>query len=145
MSYQTPNESSQIQAKQDDDQLALLSILWKIYAGVLSLITCFGLVYMSIGVFLGTMIGASPGSASKGEGLLVGGIFTFVGFLLIAISGAAVFFAWSVANNLKNRTAYTMCFVVACIVCLSFPIGTAIGVFTLVVLSRPTVKTAFGV
>ena len=34
-------------------------------------------------------------------------------------------------------------FVVACILCLNVPIGTALGVFTILVLVRPTVKDLF--
>jgi hypothetical protein len=33
---------------------------------------------------------------------------------------------------------------VACVSCVFMPIGTILGVFTILVLSRPSVKSAFG-
>jgi disulfide bond formation protein DsbB len=44
---------------------------------------------------------------------------------------------------LAQRRRYLLCMVVAGIACIFMPFGTALGVFTLVVLSRPAVKAAF--
>jgi len=46
-------------------------------------------------------------------------------------------------RNLSNRQSYTFCFVVACISCLLMPLGTILGVFTIVTLSRESVKAIF--
>jgi hypothetical protein len=48
-------------------------------------------------------------------------------------------------RNLARKQRYTYCLVMAVITCLSFPFGTALGVFTIVVLMRPAVKQMFGV
>jgi len=44
---------------------------------------------------------------------------------------------------LAKRTRYWFVFVVACIECLFMPFGTVLGVFTLIVLSRESVKKLF--
>ena len=45
--------------------------------------------------------------------------------------------------SLKKRQKRTFSFVIACICCMNIPLGTALGVFTLVVLSRQSVKAIY--
>jgi hypothetical protein len=44
---------------------------------------------------------------------------------------------------LRKRRHRTLSFVMACLTCINIPLGTALGVFTLVVLSRPSVKALY--
>jgi hypothetical protein len=44
---------------------------------------------------------------------------------------------------LSRRKAYSFALVVACIECLFIPFGTILGVFTIVALSRESVRTLF--
>ena len=44
---------------------------------------------------------------------------------------------------LARRTRYWFVFVIACIECLFMPFGTILGVFTLIVLSRESIKNLF--
>jgi hypothetical protein len=46
---------------------------------------------------------------------------------------------------IKKRKNRTFSFVVAAMNCLQFPFGTALGVFTFIVLARPTVKSSYDV
>ena len=48
-------------------------------------------------------------------------------------------------NRLKNHTNYTYCLVVDAIACTFVPFGTVLGVFTIIVLVRPSVKALFGI
>lgn len=48
-----------------------------------------------------------------------------------------------VANNLRKRRSRMFCMVVAGLNCLQFPFGTVLGVFTLVTLSRDSVRIMF--
>jgi hypothetical protein len=66
----------------------------------------------------------------------LGSFFFLLGLamaLCILISGCA----------LAKRTRYWFVFVIACIECLFMPFGTILGVFTLIVLSRESVKKLF--
>ena len=70
----------------------------------------------------------------------------FVGFAAFMI---AIFWCLAIASILAGRRlaahrSYTFCLVVASIECLFAPVGTVLGVFTIVVLMRPTVKELFG-
>ena len=44
---------------------------------------------------------------------------------------------------LKKRIQHTLTFVIAAINCAFFPFGTVLGVFTIIVLQRPTVKMTY--
>ena len=55
---------------------------------------------------------------------------------------AAVLLAWS-GRCLAQRRRYIFCMVMAAIACLFVPLGTVLGVFTIVVLAKPEVKATF--
>lgn len=61
---------------------------------------------------------------------------------MLIILGLAGLFAYAgyCLQNLRHRT---FCIVMAAITCLSIPIGTILGVFTLVVLLRPSAAALF--
>jgi len=48
-------------------------------------------------------------------------------------------------RKLSTHSSYTFCLVVAGLECLWMPLGTVLGVFTIIVLIRPSVKAIFGV
>jgi len=46
-------------------------------------------------------------------------------------------------RKLAQQSGYTFCLVMAALSCLVVPLGTVLGVFTILVLLRPTVKERF--
>jgi hypothetical protein len=48
-----------------------------------------------------------------------------------------------VAKRLKERRSRALCLVVAAVSCLGIPFGTVLGVFTFLVLSRPSIERSF--
>jgi hypothetical protein len=64
------------------------------------------------------------------------------GFFLLGESFAAC--VGAAGRCIRSRTCYWFVFVMACLQCGFFPFGTVLGVFTIVVLSRPSVKEMFG-
>jgi len=72
-------------------------------------------------------------------------------FMLAVMGGAMVLASWIIGvliiyagKCINQRKGYTFIFVMACVQCLHMPIGTALGVFTLIVMTRPSVKAVFG-
>jgi hypothetical protein len=125
---------------QDEDHLKLLSILYYVWGGLTALLSCFGVVW--VGIVGGALTAAAHDH--NGPPTWVGGMIIFIGVISLVvawvISGLTI---WT-GRNLALRKHYTFCFVMAVISCLSVPFGTALGVFTIVVLLRPTVKQLFG-
>lgn len=114
----------------DKDQLRLLSILNYVWAGVIfliGLVVAFGLSFLT----------AIPDTNKVA--LLLPALLTF---LLI---GTIAFLYFLSGRFLARQKNYWYSFVIACIECLSFPIGTALGVFTIIVLLRPSVKELYGI
>ena len=127
---------------QDDEHLRILSICHYVYGGVKAAVACIPLIYVAVGLFmlLGSIMAGSDEGAPPA---IIGGIF-------IVIGGAVVLFGWAVAacviyagRCLTQRKHRTFCFVMAAVCCLSIPFGTVLGVFTIIVLSRPSVKALF--
>jgi hypothetical protein len=66
-------------------------------------------------------------------------LLTFIS-ITIAIATCEI----AAARLLQVRHAYRFVFIIACLNCLAFPLFTLLGIFTLVVLLRPSVKQLFG-
>jgi hypothetical protein len=74
------------------------------------------------------------------------------GWVFVAVGSVISFFGWSLAaatiwagRNLASQQRWTACLVVAALLCMFAPVGTVLGVFTILVLVRPSVKVRFGV
>jgi hypothetical protein len=139
------------QAVLDDEHLRLLSIGYYVSAAVTALFSLMGLVYAAMGFFIGTAVSHSARNvAESGQGAenaaapeFIGALFGVIGLVIfvlaLAFAGAKVY----AALCLKRRKGRTFCLVVAAISCLEMPWGTLLGVFTIIVLERPTVSRQF--
>lgn len=124
---------------QDITHLQLISIFHYIWAGLIALASLFGLMFF----VLGFVVGSEPQQAGEPSPEVVGAIFSGVGMVIALVAlgiAAAVFMA---GRFISRRRNHTYCLVIGALDCLSFPLGTALGVFTLIVLSRPSVKALF--
>jgi hypothetical protein len=72
------------------------------------------------------------------------------GLIFFLIGGAIVLFGWTLAvvtayagRCIKRREKYTFCLIAAGFNCMHIPIGTILGVFTLIVLTRESVRQLF--
>ena len=75
---------------------------------------------------------------------VMGGIFTAAA-ALIMLCGFALSLAIIVAGRrLAAHRSHTYCLVIAAIECLFMPLGTVLGVFTIIVLVRPEAREFFG-
>jgi hypothetical protein len=73
----------------------------------------------------------------------VGWIFIVLGALFF-LAGVAIAICILIAGrSLAKRTRYWFALVVACLECLFIPFGTILGVFTIITLSRESVKALF--
>jgi hypothetical protein len=129
--------------KQDLDHLRLLSIFYYVLGGLHGLCACFPLFHLTVGVLL--VSGAFP-APKQGEA-----IPEAFGWFFILFASAAILLGWTFAiclivagRMLQQQRGYLFCLVVAAIACIFMPLGTVLGVFTLIVLLQPSVKELFG-
>jgi hypothetical protein len=126
----------------DLQHLKLLSIFHYIVAGMMGLIGCFPIIHLVLGIAL--LSGAIPNKGnSPVPDSAIGGIF-------VAFASAMIVTFWSLAvclllaaSYLREHRRYMFCLVTAAVACMFMPFGTVLGVFTIVVLMRPTVKQLF--
>jgi hypothetical protein len=132
--------ASQFPPNRDEEHLRLLSIFHYIAGGFLAFFGCFAIIYIVLGAVIAT--GKLPTNGQPPP--------TAIGFLFIAIGVFGILFAWGLAiclflsgRYMAKRRHLTFSIVVAAISCLQIPFGTILGVFTLIVLSRPSVKAMY--
>ena len=124
---------------QDEQNLNLLGIFHYVVGGMTAFFACFPLIHLVIGIALisGVFDGNNPPPF-------------FIGWLFIIIASVFILFGWALAatiiiagRRLRQRRSQTFCFVVACIECIIVPFGTVLGVFTIIHLSRDSVRQLF--
>jgi len=128
----------------DTEQLNLLAIFHYVVAGLGALFSFFPLLYTTIGAIF--IFAARHGTTKPGEDLppeFLGWIFALLGSLLFLMGIAMAICILIAGRSLALRKRYSFAFVMACIECLFIPFGTILGVFTIVVLSRESVRALF--
>ncbi len=127
---------------QDAEHLRLLSIFYYVYAGLVACITCvFALVLLVSLIQLVNPEFLSPDHA-KPDDIPEVGFIIFCGGLTL-LGALFITYLINVGGCLSRRKRYTSCLVIAGVCCALFPIGTVLGVFSLIVLARSSVKALF--
>src|SRR5437867_11662315 len=129
---------------QDKEHLQLLAIFHYVVAGLGALFSFFPLLYTTVvAIFI---FAALHGTAKPVEDLppeFLGWIFAVLGSVLFLIGLSMAICILIAGRSLALRKRYSFAFVMACIECLFIPFGTILGVFTIVVLSRESVRGLF--
>jgi hypothetical protein len=130
------------QAILDNEHLRLLSIFYYVKGGITALFACIPIIHLVLGlVFI-----IAPNACGHGNDqppAFLGWLFLFLGSLLILFGWTFAVLTLVAGGCINHRKHYTFCLVVACIECLSVPFGTVLGIFTIVVLNRASVKQLF--
>ncbi len=129
---------------QDNEHLRLLSIFHYVVGVLGGLFSCIFIIHLVIGIIALT----SPQLMADKSGQVPP---LFFGWLFVIMGSAALLFGWGYAvcmiiagRSLARRRRYIFCMVIAGLSCLFVPFGTVLGIFTIIALSRPTVKEIFG-
>jgi hypothetical protein len=128
----------------DKEHLQLLAIFHYVVAGFAALFSFFPLLYTTVGAIF--IFAARHGTAKPGEELppeFLGWIFAVLGSVLFLIGIAMAICILIAGRSLARCKRYSFALVMACIECLFIPFGTILGVFTIVVLSRESVRELF--
>lgn len=125
----------------DAENLNLLAVFHYVVGGIGFLFACFPVIHLVIGIMMLGGPGATRGDAPAPE---------MVGYLFIGIAVFLVLAGWTMATctiisgrMIAKRRKRMFSFVVAAILCAFMPFGTVLGVFTLIVLNKESVKELY--
>ena len=126
---------------EDEQYLRLLSIFHYVVGGLTALVACIPIFHFTIGIGMIIASFAEP----RETGLMV-----LPGLLFTLIAGGIMLFGWTFALGialtgyfLSARRNYMFCLVMAGVETIFTPFGTVLGVFTIILLMRPSVKMLF--
>lgn len=127
---------------QDQEHLRLLTIAHYAYSAIMALFACFPIIHLAIGV----LMVAKPsifGDAKNSPPAFIGYLFAILGGAMVLAGWTLAACSFAVGRFLARRKHYLFCLIVSGVNCMMAPFGTALGVFTLIVLLRPEVKAMF--
>ena len=129
----------------DEEHLRLLSICYYVSAGMIALMSLFGLLYVVIGAIAfvsqgpGAITVSPRGPSPKFMGTLFMGMG--MGMFVFGILGAILKIVAGI--RIRQKRSRIFCMVIAGIGCLEFPYGTLLGIFSFIVLGRNSVRLLF--
>ena len=124
----------------DMEHLRLLSIAHFVLGGLVALFALFAIAYLLFGSL--AMVSHNT-TADNPLPILAGGIFIFVGIAFLCVGTALAVGLILSGRFLAQRRNYWYCMIVAGLCCLFTPFGTVLGIMTILVLNRPSVKALF--
>ena len=131
-------------AAQDEHHLQLLSIFHYVVAGMAALFACFPMFHLLFGIVF--LLAPESMSGPHGSGpppLFFGLVFTIIPAMIIVAGWLFALCIFYGGRCIARRSKYRYCLFAAGLSCLFMPIGTVLGVFTIIVLVRPSVKELF--
>jgi hypothetical protein len=130
---------------QDQEHLRLLAIFHYLLGGLMALFGSIPLVYVGVGIALISGLFPEPPNQPPPPmpESLVGGLFVAMGATFVLIGWTLAAMVAYTGRCLQQYRHYTFCLVIAGLECMCVPLGTVLGVFTIVVLVRPSVKELF--
>ena len=127
--------------EQDREHLRLLVVFHWVLAALTALFAFVPVLHLVIGL---AMIGTAGRNRPHDEAApIIGAVFVAVALAMIALGLALAGALALAAHSIRERRRRTFCLVVAGIACLFVPLGTLLGVFTIVVLTRDSVRPLF--
>ncbi len=135
-------EDAERQRIRDKEHLRLLVIFYYILGALTALAGLMPLIHVAIGLGMATLPGIDDPdgrAATRFIGLTFAGL-GFVMFFAVQGFAAIKFLCGYWLQRRRNRTG---CIVISAIICIGFPLSTVLGVLTIIVLLRDSVREMF--
>lgn len=139
----TPPPAPDPTTAQDIAHLDLLGVFHYVVAGITALFSMFPVLHLIMGIAMINGTFDAPHRPGDPEAALVGWFFVGIAGLMILCGLAFSALLARAGHCLRQRRNHTYCLVMAAVSCAFFPFGTVLGVFTVIVLSRVSVKPLF--
>ena len=128
--------------EEDKRNIKLLGIFHYIMEGLTALFSCLPLIHLFIGIAVLTGgLAKHPGNGPPPS--LIGWIFILVASFIILTGWTLAVLMIVAGRRLSKFRSRTFCLVVGAIECILIPLGTVLGVFTIILLTKEQVKPVF--
>jgi hypothetical protein len=127
----------------DEEHLRLLSVFHYVVGGLTALFALIPIIHLVLGLFFilaPEKFGPNPAQQPPA---FIGWLFVIFATFAIALGLILASLIVTTGRFLGRRRHHTFCLVIAFIECLMMPFGTVLGVFTIIVLLRDSVKQLF--
>ncbi len=136
------------QRTRDERHLKTLSVFYYAFAGLTIVFGCAGVLYLGFGVGLlfntDDLFAGDPNAPPPEVMRIIGGFLAAIGVMAALYQFVTAVLLVLTARFIAKRRNRMFCLVVAGLSCLSVPLGTALGVYTFVILTRPEFIERFG-
>jgi hypothetical protein len=124
---------------QDEKNLDLLANLHLVLGIITALMACIPIIYLAVGIAI--LVGAASGGEAAPR--IVGLVFIILALLIILAGWAMAVLIIIAGRKMKKRESFNYCITVAFLECLIMPLGTVLGIFTILNLNKDTTKELF--
>ncbi len=128
---------------QQEQYLKLLSIFHYVVGGLAALFACFPIFHLVVGISMMSGGFFAPPPEEGFPVMLFGLMFTLIPAAIILTGWALAGVMIATGYFISQRIRHTFCLVVAGIECIFMPFGTVLGVFTIILLTKPAVQEQF--
>jgi hypothetical protein len=127
----------------DQEHLRLLVIFHYVLAGIAAFCASIPIIHLAMGLFM--VLSPEQFQDAKGQGPppFFGWMFVIMGAVFVTVGWAFAACVFAAGRCLARRRRHLFCMVMAGVECLFAPFGTVLGVFTIMVLNRESVKALF--
>jgi hypothetical protein len=109
---------------------------------MMALVACIPIFHLIFGIIM-IVTPDKMGAGDQAPPLFIGWLFALIGGIFILIGWALALCIIITGRFLASRRRYLFCLVIAAIECIFIPFGTVLGVFTIIVLTKLSVKQLF--
>ncbi len=129
-------------SNKDIKHLNLLSMFHYIVGGITALFACMPFIHVFMGL---AMVSGKffQGSNDSGPPPFMGWMFVIMGTVFIVLGWSLAVCIIVAGRKLKRHKNRVFCMIVAGIECMFMPLGTVLGVFTLIALNKDSIKEIF--
>ncbi|MES2598911.1 MAG: hypothetical protein V4662_26500 [Verrucomicrobiota bacterium] len=128
----------------DQEHLRLLTIFHYVLAGITALFACFPIIHIAIGTaFLLAPEGSLKDADGQGPPSWFGWIFVGLGSIFVLIGWTMAALTYLSGRYMAQHRKWLFTMVIAGIQCAFVPLGTVLGIFTLIVLQRDSVRRLY--
>lgn len=124
---------------QEEQNLDTLSTLHYVMGAITALLACIPIIHLVIGI----VIIASGLHGGEQVPQVIGWAFIILASILIFGGWVFAVLIIIAGRRLKERRSYNFCLVISFLECLIIPLGTVLGIFTIINLTREPVKALF--